>query len=113
MENKKNAMISQPMNGKSDEEILSVKNKAAKWLEDHGYRVLNTFFDFNHDALKSVGYKNISLCYLSRSLETMSKCDTVYFCKGWEYARGCCVEHEAAVKYRLELIYQKIEEMEN
>lgn len=37
------AMISQPMNGKSDEEILAKKKKAEKILSDKGYEVVNTF----------------------------------------------------------------------
>ena len=29
----------------------------------------------------------------------MSKCNAVYFCKGWENARGCRIEHETAKAY--------------
>ena len=28
------------------------------------------------------------------------------FCKGWENARGCRIEHEAAKAYGLEIIYE-------
>lgn len=38
------AMISQPMNGKSDEEILAEKEKAVKILSDKGYEIVNTYF---------------------------------------------------------------------
>ena len=36
----------------------------------------------------------------------MSLCDAAYFCKGWENARGCRLEHDAAVAYGLEIIYE-------
>lgn len=38
----------------------------------------------------------VPLCYLAKSLENMSLCNTAYFVKGWEDARGCRIEHEAA-----------------
>lgn len=28
------------------------------------------------------------------------------FCKGWENARGCRIEHDAAVAYGLEVLYE-------
>lgn len=39
--------------------------------------------------------------------ENMSLCHAAYFCKGWEKARGCKIEHDAAVAYGLEIIYEK------
>ncbi len=37
---------------------------------------------------------------------TMSLCHAAYFCKGWEDARGCRIEHDAAVAYGLEVLYE-------
>lgn len=53
------------------------------------------------------GVVQIPLCFLAKSLENMSLCHTVYFCKGWENARGCKIEHEAAVAYGLDIIYEE------
>lgn len=53
------------------------------------------------------GVENIPLCFLAKSLESMSLCNAAYFCKGWENTRGCKIEHEAAVAYRLEIIYEE------
>lgn len=50
--------------------------------------------------------KLLPLCYLAKSLENMSLCHVVYFCKGWENARGCRIEHDAAVAYGLEVLYE-------
>lgn len=35
------------------------------------------------EEMKEQCVKNIPLCFLAKSLEAMSKCDTVYFCHGW------------------------------
>ena len=45
--------------------------------------------------------REIPLCYLAKSLENMSLCHVAYFCNGWENARGCRIEHYAAVAYGL------------
>lgn len=41
---KKKAMLSQPMRGKTDEEIIETRNRAIKALEAAGYEVVNTLF---------------------------------------------------------------------
>lgn len=56
--------------------------------------------------MKERGVVQIPLCFLAKSLESMSLCHAVYFCDGWEAARGCRIEHEAAVEYGLETIYE-------
>ena len=38
------AMLSQPMAGKSDDEIIATREKAIKVLEAKGYAVVNTLF---------------------------------------------------------------------
>lgn len=47
----------------------------------------------------------IPLHYLAMSLESMSSCNVIYFCPGWENARGCRIEHDAAAEYGLEVMY--------
>lgn len=105
-ENKmKKAMISQPMNSLTDEEIIEIRQKAIKYLKDNNYIVVNTYFDKYDDSV--IQDLNIPLYYLSQSLLRMSGCDVVYFCKGWENARGCKIEHEVAKAYGLEIIYEE------
>lgn len=36
----------------------------------------------------------------------MSPCHAACFRKGWEDARGCRIEHDAAVAYGLEILYE-------
>lgn len=103
------AMISQPMNGKTDDEIVATREKAVKELEAAGYEVVNTYFDdewYDPENMRARGVVQIPLCYLAKSLENMSLCHTAYFCKGWENARGCKIEHDAAVAYGLDIIYE-------
>lgn len=104
-------MVSQPMNGKAEEEIKEIREKAIKALEDNGYEVIDTLFtDMRYSskkAMESRGVVQIPLCFLAMSLENMSLCHAVYFCKGWENARGCRIEHEAAKAYGLDIIYEE------
>lgn len=106
----KKAMLSQPMAGKSEEEIVATRNAAIKTLEEKGYEVINTLFTdewYSKDAMIKRGVMNIPLCFLAKSLENMSLCDAVYFCKGWEKARGCKIEYDVATAYGVEILYEE------
>lgn len=85
----KKAMLSQPMAGKTEEEIVATREKAIAALKGKGYEIVNTLFTDEW-----------------YSKENMSLCHAAYFCKGWEKARGCRIEHEAAKAYGLEIIYE-------
>lgn len=103
-------MLSQPMAGKTDEEIIATREKAIKALEARGYEIVNTLFTdewYNRENMEKRGVVQIPLCFLAKSLENMSLCHAVYFCKGWERARGCRLEHDAAVAYGLTVIYEE------
>lgn len=104
------AMLSQPMAGKSEEEIRATRKKAIKALEKRNYEIVNTLFTdewYSSDKMKERGVVQIPLCFLAKSLENMSLCHAVYFCKGWEQARGCRIEHDAAVAYGLTILYEE------
>lgn len=105
----KKAMLSQPMAGKTDKEIRQTRERAIKALEEKGYEVVNTLFTdewYSKESMTARGVVQVPLCFLAKSLENMSLCHAAYFCKGWENARGCRIEHEAAVAYGLEIIYE-------
>lgn len=106
----KKAMLSQPMAGKSNEEIVATREKAIAALKKREYEIVNTLFTdewYNKEAMKERGVVQIPLCFLAKSLENMSLCHAAYFCRGWENARGCRIEHEAAKAYGLEIIYEE------
>ena len=106
----KKAMLSQPMAGKTNDEIVATREKAIKFLESNGYEIVNTLFTdewYSQEKMTERGVVQIPLCFLAKSLENMSLCHVVYFCKGWEKTRGCKIEHDAAIAYGLEVIYEE------
>ena len=106
----KKAMISQPMAGLTDEQIVQTRNRAIEFLESQGYEIVNTLFTdewYSKEKMTERGVVQIPLCFLAKSLENMSLCHAAYFAKGWENARGCKIEHEVAVKYGVQIIYEE------
>lgn len=103
----KKVMISLPMAGREDEEIKADFARATEYLEAHGFEVVtNSMFDADWIHKPDSGIKCPNLWYLGNALIKMSFCDAVYFMRGWEDARGCQIEHEAAEKYGLGIIYE-------
>lgn len=106
----KKAMLSQPMAGKTEKEIVETRERAIAALKERGYEIVNTLFTdewYSNESMKARGVVQIPLCFLAKSLENMSLCHAAYFCDGWEKARGCRIEHEAAKAYGLEIIYEE------
>ena len=106
----KKAMLSQPMAGKTNAEIVSARDRAIRVLREKGYEIVNTLFTdewYSKEKMEERGVVQIPLCFLAKSLENMSLCHAAYFCKGWEKTRGCKIEHDAAVAYGLEAIYEE------
>ena len=89
-------MISQPMKGKTTEQIKAERAELVAALEAQGHTVIDTVI-----ASEPPKDGAVSLWYLAKSLELMSQCDGVVFMPGWEDARGCRIEHDAAVQYGL------------
>lgn len=104
------AMLSQPMACKTDEEIVATRKKAIKVLKEKGYETVNTLFTdewYNRDKMEERGVVQIPLCFMAKGIENMSLCHAVYFCKGWQDARGCRIEHEVAKVYGLDILYEE------
>lgn len=100
----KKIFISQPMRDKTKDEILREREKVAKAFSKYygeDVEILESYF-------KDYDPKNgcIPLKYLSKSLELLADADIIYFCPGWDTARGCKIEHQCAVEYGIERIYE-------
>lgn len=93
-------MISQPMAGKKYDEIQKEREAAVHALEAMGHTVVDTILTATPPA-----DGHVALFYLSCALNWMSQCDGVLFLHGWENARGCRIEHAAAVAYGLKVFY--------
>lgn len=94
--------ISQPMKGKTDEEILKVRERAIestkKYLDaNEEVEVVDSFFQNDPADARQ-------LWLLGKSLELLSTADVAYFAKGWETARGCRIENTCAIEYGIEVI---------
>jgi hypothetical protein len=103
------------MGGLTDVEIIETRERAIERLEGMGYEIVNTLFTdewYSNKLMQDRGVVQIPLCFLAKSLENMSLCHAVYFCRGWTKARGCRIEHEAAVAYGLTILYED-SELEN
>jgi len=93
--------ISQPMNGKSDEEILEERNTAIRHIKTmypDAY-IIDSFFQEYTPCNGNTG-----LLFLSKSLSLMAEADAAYFVDGWESARGCRIEHECCEAYGITCI---------
>ena len=96
MESKKPKLfISQPMQGKSIEEIFAEREEAAKKATSLVKRDMEVIDSYIQDAPE--GAK--PLWFLGKSLELMADADVVYFAEGWQKARGCQLEYECARAY--------------
>lgn len=96
----KKLFISQPMRGKTDEEILAVREKAIASAKEHlgeDVEVIDSFF-------QNAPADARPLWFLGKSLELLSTADVAYFAKGWEEARGCRIENTCAVEYGIDVI---------
>jgi len=103
-------MISQPMNGLTEEQITNAQNKFLEYAKKENLEPLNTYFKdewYSNESMNSRGVVQIPMCFLAKSIEKMSLCHKAYFAKGWENARGCKIEHEVALQYGMEIIYEE------
>ena len=92
-------MISQPMNGKTTEQIKKEREELVKELEEQGHKVIDTVFSGEYLTKDRPEGCNASVWALSKALEKLSQADAVVFMKGWENARGCRIENQVALAY--------------
>lgn len=95
--------ISQPMNGKSEDEILKARNDLitrAKAQFGEDVEIADSYFgDFPVAKTKCP-----PLYFLSKSIMKLSECDAVMFADGWQNARGCIVERMISSLYGIKII---------
>lgn len=96
----KKLFISQPMEDKTDEEILAVRERAIKSAE----RVLGEKVEVIDSFFQNAPHDVKPLWYLAKSLELLSTADVAYFAKDWDKYRGCRIENECAIAYGIDVI---------
>ena len=98
--------ISQPMNGKTNEEIKNKRNYIIDRLtsrfdrKNERIEIIDSFF-------KNTPHDTKPLWYLGESIKLMSEADIVFFCNGWQTARGCQIEHDCALEYGIDTMYEE------
>ena len=110
----KNIFISQPMTGKSEEEILATRQKEIEKIHqlfDADGVEINIIASYIDDATRKHFKEHVSddinwdIFWLSQSLERLSMADMIWLCEGWEYSKGCNVELECAMQYGISIVY--------
>ena len=108
----KNIFISQPMTGKSEEEILATRQEAIDKIhqlaskDGEQVNIIDSYID---DATRNefqgrMGDAiNWDIFWLSQSLERLAMANTIWLCDGWEYSKGCNVELSCAMQYGLDV----------
>lgn len=92
-------MISQPMRGKTNEQIREERAELVKRLTEEGHEVVDTIFE------NAPADEDVAIYMLSQSIRYIGKADALYFMRDWEKARGCKIEHEVAVEYGKKVFY--------
>lgn len=92
--------ISQPMNGKTNEEIQQERERAIADLEARRgdkLEVIDSFFeDAPHDATP--------LWCLGKSIQLLGEADLVVLVGDWQKYRGCKIEYAVAKAYGIQTL---------
>lgn len=108
--------VSQPMNGRSREEVLRERGlyleAFKKWMYDNIIKDEITrracTFDIIENYDKPYAPENAPrLWYLADSLKLMSEADYVIFVPGWRKAKGCKVEMMCCKLYDIRYVKMK------
>ena len=95
--------ISQPMRGKSSAEIKAEREEAILKAKDElctdDIEVIDSYFEYSAPS-----NTNEALYDLGRSLMLLATADAAFFVRGWDQARGCKIEHTAAIEYGIKAI---------
>ena len=110
----KNIFISQPMTGKSEEEILATRQKEIDKIHqlfDADGVEINIIASYIDDATRKHFKEHVSddinwdIFWLSQSLERLAMADMIWLCDGWEYSNGCNIELECATRHGVGVMY--------
>ena len=109
----KNIFISQPMTGKSEEEILATRQEAIDKIhqlvskDGEQVNIIDSYIDdaTRNDFQGRMGDAiNWDIYWLSQSLQKLALADTIWLCDGWGHSKGCKIELECAIKYGLDIV---------
>lgn len=93
-------MISQPMRGKTEEQIREERKAIIEKFNNMHIEVIDTIF--TEEPPKDC---NVAVYYLGKSISAMKDIDAIYMDDGWREARGCRIEHQVAKEYGIKILY--------
>lgn len=96
--------VSQPMRGYSEEDIEEMRDRVISYAMGKAEDKVLEIPKFNINHMR--GTKPVRM--LGMSIELMSDADIVLFAPGWQYARGCRIEHRICVDYGIP--YEEVSE---
>lgn len=103
----KYAVISQPMKNVDPDKVKLQREKAEAAVRAAGYEPIDTVYkeDFTYDV-DSDTIINPALWYMGLALMRLSKAHVIYMCNGWDTTRGCTLEHQAALAFGVDIMYE-------
>ena len=94
-------MISQPMNGVPDSEVRKIQDDLKEKFAKYNIDVIDSFLT----EVPDTEIRNPRLFYLGRTIQNfLSDADAVYFCTGWERAKGCRIERHICEEYGIPIL---------
>lgn len=102
----KYAVISQPMKNVDPDKVKLQREKAETAVRAAGYEPIDTVYeeDFKYDVNNDV--VNPALWHMGLALMRLSKAHMIYMCDGWDTTRGCTLEHQAALAFGVDIMYE-------
>lgn len=98
-------MISQPMNGVPDSEVRKIQDDLKEKFAKYNIDVIDSFLT----EVPSTEIRNPRLFYLGRTIQNfLSDVDAVYFCTGWERAKGCRIERHICEEYGIPILDEEV-----
>ena len=98
--------ISQPMRGKTEEEIMNEREIAINDIKARYGANVEISYSVSDETPPSTS-THTSVWYLGKSIEILSNADKAYFVNGWEEANGCIAEHLVCENYGIDIIYEE------
>lgn len=93
-------MISQSMNGKTEEQIREERKSITARFNNMHIEVIDTIF--TEEAPEGC---NKAVYFLGKSIEAMKDIDALYMDDDWREARGCRIEYQVAREYGIKILY--------
>ena len=99
----KRLFVSQPMRGKTDDEIVAERNRIILKAQEALGEAVNPLPSFVETY--DVGLtERTPVRYLANAIAMLADADVAVFAKGWENSGGCQIEHMVCTEYGIPFV---------